>query len=84
MFILFFLNRLTGVDYLSTVIKRLFLEKNSNEKFFLQYLNGDDEPLPKSWCRKFWDDIIRFDDEKIDPIKFKVFQDERACETAKV
>jgi hypothetical protein len=84
MFIIFVLDRFTGIDYLTTVIKRLFLEKNSNDKFFLQYLNSEDEPPPKSWCRKFWDEIIRFDEEKMDLAKFKDFQDERACETFKV
>jgi hypothetical protein len=35
MFIFFFLDHFTGIDYLTTVIKRIFLERSSNEKFFL-------------------------------------------------
>jgi hypothetical protein len=61
-FIFFVLDYFTGIDYLTTVIKNLFLERYSDEKFFLKYLNDEDKTKEKSCCRRFCDEIIRYDD----------------------
>jgi hypothetical protein len=45
MIIFFFLDHFTGIDYLTTIIRRLFLEKQEEEKFFLKYLNEGEKLL---------------------------------------
>ena len=68
MFIFFVLDHFTGIDYLTTLIKRLFLETQHDEKFFLNYLNDEEATKKKSWCRSFCDDIIRYEDEELDAL----------------
>jgi len=82
--IFFFLDHFTGIDYLTTLIKSLFLEKLAEEKFFLKYLNDEEKTKEKSWCRAFCDDIIRYDDEKLDEENCELYKKKRIVENAKV
>jgi hypothetical protein len=67
-FIFFVLNYFTGIDYLTTLIKKLFLETLHDEKFFLKYLNDEEAAKEQGCCKSFWNDIIRYNDEELDAL----------------
>jgi excinuclease UvrABC ATPase subunit len=84
MIIFFFLDHFTGIDYLTTVIKSLFLEKQVEEKFFLKYLNDEEKTKERSCCRAFCDDFIVYNDEKLDEARCEVYKKNCASENTKV
>ena len=41
------------------------------------YLNDEEATKKKSWCRAFCDDIIRYDDEKLDELNCERYKKNR-------
>ena len=62
----------------------MFLERYSDEKFFLKYLNDEEKTKEKNFCRRFCDDIIRYDDEELDALQYMHYQVNRKEENSKV
>lgn len=84
MIIFFLLDHFTGIDYFTTIIKKLFLEQEHDEKFFLKYLNDEEKTKEKSCCRAFCDDMIRYDDEKLDEASCERYKKKKYEEKDKV
>ncbi len=74
------------IDYLSGVIKKLYLEEQSDKKFFARFLNEDKtgrKSKPK-FLKEFCEDFFHYDSKPLDEEKIETYQDTRRKENDKV
>ena len=72
------LSYFTTIDYQCEVVKNLFLEKDTDKKFFEKYI-VEHETKKKSRCEEFFADFLAKED-RIDPAEFQLFKDTKSAE----
>lgn len=56
----------TLIDYKTSLVKNLFLEKQTDKKFFDKYIKkqNKDDDFKKRCCRRYCEGIINFNDKQ--------------------
>ena len=58
--IVWLLSYFTSIDYLTTVIKKLFLEESSDKKFYKRFFDDDGgkKKIKKNCCKELFEDFV--------------------------